>query len=567
MAENIKRHVTHIKSKVVEEGLPKLPTAAQLQDGEIAVNYAKGYETLSIKNESGDVVTFSSDNYYSEKKLGSGFTGANSAKTVTEALENIEIDVDQVLDDTTSASTNAVSSKAAYKAMTDNELVWTNAYVRLSGVVSSHTSTTAIHMDATEKENLDSLATNIGTISGITSTDVTSWNNAATNSHTHTNKSALDSITGSVGTMAYQNTSTYSSATEVNTALSGKSDTGHTHAISDVTDLQTTLNGKADTTAVTQSINAATSGKVDTSTYETYTATTDTLIGGKFGGANYDSNTKRINFYTSSSKTGTVIDYIDATAFVKDGMVSNVEISGGSLVITFNEDSGKQTISIPLTDIFNPNNYYTKSETSGKTEIANLVGSGFTSSTITDVIVENELIVSKAITDLSTDKADKDHTHAISAVTGLQAALDGKSNTGHTHSGYVPTGRTITAGTGLSGGGNLSANRTINLAMPTTYSAGTYTSVVITSSEPIVYALVKASSNLTNQVCPVSLVDGQQCDVIYMGSTTAATYTVTISTNYTTPTGAAIPAITVPANGYVEINYINIKGVIFVRGV
>lgn len=58
MAENIKRHVTHIKSKVVESGLPKLPTASQIQEGEIAVNYAKGYETLSMKNESGDVVTF-----------------------------------------------------------------------------------------------------------------------------------------------------------------------------------------------------------------------------------------------------------------------------------------------------------------------------------------------------------------------------------------------------------------------------------------------------------------------------------------------------------------------------
>jgi hypothetical protein len=39
-------------------------------------------------------------------------------------------------------------------------------------------------------------------------------------------------------------------------------------------------------------------------------------------------------------------------------------------VIDFNTASGKQDIQIPLTDIFNPNNYYTKSETSGATEIA-----------------------------------------------------------------------------------------------------------------------------------------------------------------------------------------------------
>lgn len=52
---------------------------------------------------------------------------------------------------------------------------------------------------------------------------------------TQEEKSILDSITGDVGTMAYENTSSYSSATEVNTALSGKSNTGHTHTSNEVT--------------------------------------------------------------------------------------------------------------------------------------------------------------------------------------------------------------------------------------------------------------------------------------------------------------------------------------------
>lgn len=46
---------------------PKLPTAEQLAYGEIAINYAKDYETLSIKNSSGDVVTFSSDSIIDKK--------------------------------------------------------------------------------------------------------------------------------------------------------------------------------------------------------------------------------------------------------------------------------------------------------------------------------------------------------------------------------------------------------------------------------------------------------------------------------------------------------------------
>ena len=286
MAKNI-NYVSHKKSNVKnQDGTPKLPLAADLVDGEIAVNYAEDVETLSIKNESGSVVTFSSDNYYTEKKLGSGFTGENSANTVTKVIEDNEIAVsaalndlnerkldasaytptdltnyytksetsgateiqdaldefydkdyideielgisaalndletnkldasaytptdlsnyyiksqtsgateiqnalddkqnalsagtniditddvisvtgitiDQVLDNTTSASTNAVSTKAVYDAVTDNELVWTNAYVAMSGIVSSHTVNTDVHVTTADRNILNSLPTTL----------------------------------------------------------------------------------------------------------------------------------------------------------------------------------------------------------------------------------------------------------------------------------------------------------------------------------------------------------------------------------------------------------------------
>lgn len=61
----------HKRSSVVNDknGIktPKLPTKEQLEFGEIAINYAKDYETLSIKNSSGDVVTFSSDSIIDKK--------------------------------------------------------------------------------------------------------------------------------------------------------------------------------------------------------------------------------------------------------------------------------------------------------------------------------------------------------------------------------------------------------------------------------------------------------------------------------------------------------------------
>ena len=72
----------HKRSSVVNDknGIktPKLPTKEQLEFGEIAINYAKDYETLSIKNSSGDVVTFSSDSiiYGNIDEVESGLTTA-----------------------------------------------------------------------------------------------------------------------------------------------------------------------------------------------------------------------------------------------------------------------------------------------------------------------------------------------------------------------------------------------------------------------------------------------------------------------------------------------------------
>ena len=64
MTKNV-NYLSQKKSKQVVNDKPKLPLANDLSDGELAINYAKGFETIAIKNESGDVVTFSSDNYIS----------------------------------------------------------------------------------------------------------------------------------------------------------------------------------------------------------------------------------------------------------------------------------------------------------------------------------------------------------------------------------------------------------------------------------------------------------------------------------------------------------------------
>ena len=78
----------------------------------------------------------------------------------------------------------------------------------------------------------------------------------------------------------------------------------------------------------------------------------------------WDSNAKALKLYSGNHLLATV----DGTTWVKDGMVESVAVVGNNLEITFNTDSGKEKISVPLTDVFNPDNYYNKTEIDSKLE-------------------------------------------------------------------------------------------------------------------------------------------------------------------------------------------------------
>ena len=507
MAKNI-NYVSHKKSKVKVNGKPQLPSADSLVEGEIAINFAENVETLSIKNESGAVVTFSSDNYYSEQKLGSAFTGANSAVTVTDefGLYVKKTDVDQVLDDTTSASTNPVATKAVYSVITDNELVWSMAFLAMSGNVSSHTVNTNIHMTPTEKTNIDALASNIGTLSAITATST-----------------AINSLTSSVGTMAFQNTSSYSSATQVNTALSNKANT------SDIANF--------------------------------------------FDDAKYENSgtTKVINFYHGNTIKAT----IDASDFIKDGMISGVTLESKSgttyLVINWNTDAGIQTTELNIGDLFEADNYY------NKTEIDNLVGSGFTSSSITDVIIENELIVSNALTDLDERKLDASaYTPTDLSNYYTKSETSGKTEISNALSGKVDATEyaTFSASTNdsiddLSGQSqtiaaainDLNSNK-LDATEYATFSASTNDSINDLSGKSEAIRVVDVSSNLTNQTTNIQ--SGQRETVIYKNTSTTTDYVIAVNTSIKNNYGDIIE-ITCPRNGYCEISYINVDGTIFAR--
>jgi len=130
-----------------------------------------------------------------------------------------------------------------------------------------------------------------------------------------------------------------------------------------------------------------------------------------FTSVEYD-GTKSLIFYNDK---GAEVANVDVTPFIKDGMIEDVEISDGNLVIHFNTDSDIKDIYIPLTEIFDPNQYYTKQE------IDNQVND------IWDTIDEKEEVIANALTEVKQDIDEKEEVIATS-LNALNEDVENLSN-------------------------------------------------------------------------------------------------------------------------------------------
>ena len=280
---------------------------------------------------------------------------------------------------------------------------------------------------------------------------------------------SLDGYWDSATTQNAITAATGALAETIEQELSGKADTT---AVTQ--EISAAVSGKADTTAVTQAIDAATSGKANvedvitdvagdtiqseasnpiqvrisktkngqssTSPIAKFEASAFTYDGNEIGinttniavksdipsvtsyadAVAYDTNSKYMKFYHGGTG-GTEVFSFDASPFLIDGMVQNVEIkdvtiSGESvtcLVISFNTDAGKQDINIPIADIFDASNYYTKAETDDEIDAKIAAASGVTTGQVQTMIDQS-----------ISGKAD---TTAVTAA--IDAATSGKADT------------------------------------------------------------------------------------------------------------------------------------------
>lgn len=150
----------------------------------------------------------------------------------------------------------------------------------------------------------------------------------------------------------------YQTSGDVQNAISSKADTSTVTAVNDTLTAHTANTDIHVTTADKTAWNA----KADISDIPSVSGYADAVA--------YDSNSKEMKFYHGGT-SGTEVYSFDASPFLIDGMVDNVEIkdvtiSGESvtcLVITFNTDAGKQEIDIPISEIFDSSNYWTTAQT------------------------------------------------------------------------------------------------------------------------------------------------------------------------------------------------------------
>lgn len=157
----------------------------------------------------------------------------------------------------------------------------------------------------------------------------------------------------------------YQTSGDVQNAISGKAEA------SDVQSLSGTVTAHTANTDihVTVADKTAWNAKADISDIPSVSGYADSV--------KYNNTSKYVEFYHGGTGGTKVFEY-DASPFLIDGMVQNVEIkdvtiSGESvtcLVISFNTDAGKQDINIPLTEIFDASNYYTTAQTNSAIEAA-----------------------------------------------------------------------------------------------------------------------------------------------------------------------------------------------------
>jgi len=265
-------------------------------------------------------------------------------KSQVDQLLALKANISSLATVATSGSYNDLSDKPVIPTVPTNVSAFNND----AGYLTEHQSLDNYY-NKTQTDNLLAGKANTSALAGKQDTLV-----SGTNIKTINNQSLLGSGNITIEGGGGGDMSNYYTKTETNTLLNAKADSNSLATVA-TSGNYNDLSNKPTIPTVPTNVSAF----VNDAGY----LTQHQSLADVFGKVNYDSSTKRINFYGKDDTSMTnVLGYVDASSFVVDGMVEDVRIENGNLVIDFNTDSGITDITIPLTDIFDPSNYYTKTE-------------------------------------------------------------------------------------------------------------------------------------------------------------------------------------------------------------
>lgn len=136
-----KRILLKRSSVVTDEGTAKLPEASDLSYGEIALNYASGYETLSIKNSDDEITSF--DLNVSNSLMEHVQDTSNPHETTKAQIGLSNVDNTSDADKPVSTSQQSALDDKLYAASVDDESDTTDENVANGtyGIVNNLTST------------------------------------------------------------------------------------------------------------------------------------------------------------------------------------------------------------------------------------------------------------------------------------------------------------------------------------------------------------------------------------------------------------------------------------------
>lgn len=314
MAKNITRHVQHIKSvdttTITVDGqdviVAKLPEWGDLKDGEIAVNYKDGYETISIRNNNNEVVAF---------------PNINTVNTLIDEKAQAALTFDST---PTANSVNPVTSDGIKTYVDNGDKIQ---------ALTTYQSSTPLAVGDTHDQALSKLSKIIDDNEIITARALTDLNDTKQDEIED-----LDVIRTGAALGA--------TALQTETQLSKGTTTGSGNAVTDISvdNHQITLTKGATFLTEHQDLSAYADGaEYDSVNHLIYLKHGNTRLANPINAADFIKdgmvNSVRIGVLDDSSD--------DETRY---------------LIVTFNTDAGLEDIKIPLTDIFDPSLYYTKEE-------------------------------------------------------------------------------------------------------------------------------------------------------------------------------------------------------------